>query len=104
MSSNVEILVGEAGVKELYRQVLSDIGNACAGKADASALDTAIGKFERMVAEEYVEKTYAAGEHVIVGHVLYECKDGIAEAEEWTPGHWKPVTLCGLIDSLRAQQ
>jgi hypothetical protein len=57
-----------------------------------------------MVAEEYVEKTYAAGEHVIVGHVLYECKDGIAEAEEWTPGHWKPVTLCGLIDSLRAQQ
>ena len=104
MANNVEILVGEAGVKELYRQVLADIGNACAGKADASVLDTAIGNFERMVAEEYVEKTYAAGEHVIVGHVLYECKDGIGEAEEWTPGHWKPVTLCELIESLKPQQ
>ena len=104
MSSNNEILVGEAGAKELYRQVLADIGNACAGKADASDLATAIGNFERMVAEEYVEKPYTAGSHVIVGHVLYECKDGIAEAEEWTPGHWKPVTLCGLIESLNRQQ
>ena len=99
MAIDVTTLVGEKGAKELYRQVLADIRSTADTKAGVDELAQAIRNLERMVAEDYSDQvTYLKGKHVMHEHVLYECKDGIDEPEEWDESHWDKVTLAMLFE------
>ena len=45
--------------------------------------------------------TYSIGDHVIYDNEYYECIYTISTAEEWTPAHWKKVSVSEEIEDVK---
>ena len=85
-------------------KMIMDIGAALVGiitDTDAQIrrdVETEFG----MVAPEYTKTTYSKGDIVKHEGKLYEAKQNIGTAEDWTAAHWDEITVGGQLTALNA--
>lgn len=100
MAVNKVIYNGETLVDLTDDTVTEDslLNGISAHSADGQVITgTLIPVYGEAIAETYsASETYAAGDYVMHGGLLYQCTTAITTAEAWTAEHWTTVQVVDL--------
>lgn len=61
-----------------------------------------IDNIQAQIAPAYAKTTYTKGAIVTYGGKLYEAKQNIGTAEDWTAAHWQETTVGAMLTALNA--
>ena len=74
-------------------------GMLTAINASIASQATAESNISKMIAPEYTKTTYTKGDIRIHSGKLYQAKQDIGTAENWTAAHWDEITVGGKLSA-----
>lgn len=97
---------GYTGTKEQFEEDMGNSGtnatNAAASASAAASSATDAAAAAANIAPAYSSSaTYAVGDYVLYGGVMYKCTTAITTAEAWTAAHWTTAKVGPELTDLK---